>query len=410
MSQPTQQPQHLIVLVHGLSDTSHAWDNCVAELQKMPNATDYLFHSSAVNARFRTHDGFDKCGLRLADEIRKVVKQHPQLTNISVFGHSMGGMIARFALGILFDPKNASICGLRPCHFLTLATPHLGLSVVDGPAQVPFVAWAGEIPLLGNSLKHALQAVAHGVAATVFRGTGRHFLALDGGRGELPLLIRMTLDEPDRGQYFFSALRAFRSRACYGNVRGDHWVSWENATIRGKADLPYIDLDVVRQGRGVVREDPLDAGFHQDPASVRQLVDPAPPLSPPLRPPPPTAKLQSGERTATVSSSLGKAAEAEEPSWSAQALLAAARHAPPLPCSPTKAAAAADAATAAAAKDAAAGTRGAAASTGSNSASGAACTSNRAGHDTGADEVAEEGAPAAAVSAAAAVAAAAAPQ
>lgn len=36
------------------------------------------------------------------------------------------------------------------------------------------------------------------MAARLFSGTGRHFLALDGGPGELPLLIRMTLDEPDK--------------------------------------------------------------------------------------------------------------------------------------------------------------------------------------------------------------------
>lgn len=102
------------------------------------------------------------------------------------------------------------------------------------------------------------------MACSLFRGTGRHFLALDGGSGELPLLLRLAMDhqgqgaegaqggEPPEvqaqgkgptgvancggaaggdgggggtsgGQYFFSALRAFRSRACYGNVGRDHW-------------------------------------------------------------------------------------------------------------------------------------------------------------------------------------------
>ncbi len=108
------------------------------------------------------------------------------------------------------------------------------------------------------------QSVAGGVACSLFRGTGRHFLALDGGSGELPLLLRLAMDheghqgaagaqggvppevqaqegpkcggnccgaagggggggDSSGGQYFFSALRAFRSRACYGNVGRDHW-------------------------------------------------------------------------------------------------------------------------------------------------------------------------------------------
>ncbi|PNH12204.1 hypothetical protein TSOC_000904 [Tetrabaena socialis] len=95
-------------------------------------------------------------------------------------------------------------------------------------------------------------SVANGVASAFFSGTGRHFLALDGGPGERPLLARMAMDDPGRGQYFFSALRAFHSRTAYGNVRGDHWcalwgaagVSWQNSTLRATDQLPYIPPDV----------------------------------------------------------------------------------------------------------------------------------------------------------------------
>ncbi|GIL94780.1 hypothetical protein Vretimale_736 [Volvox reticuliferus] len=72
---------------------------------------------------------------------------------------------------------------------------------------------------------------------------------------------RSTRVASRRGQYFYSALAAFASRACYGNVGRDHWVSWENATIRSSEDLPSIPPDIVRKGRGVVRADPPDAGM-----------------------------------------------------------------------------------------------------------------------------------------------------
>ena len=38
--------------------------------------------------------------------------------------------------GQLYDPETGLICGLRPTHFITLATPHLGCEAGDSPAQV----------------------------------------------------------------------------------------------------------------------------------------------------------------------------------------------------------------------------------------------------------------------------------
>lgn len=33
-----------------------------------------------------------------------------------------------------------------------------------------------------------------------------------------PLLVQMTLDCPEQGQYFYSALKSFASRTCYANT------------------------------------------------------------------------------------------------------------------------------------------------------------------------------------------------
>jgi Putative serine esterase (DUF676) len=48
----------------------------------------------------------------------------------------MGGLIARHAAGHLFDPATGLVAGLRPAHFVTMATPHLGCEVAASPAQV----------------------------------------------------------------------------------------------------------------------------------------------------------------------------------------------------------------------------------------------------------------------------------
>lgn len=43
--------------------------------------------------------------------------------------------------------------------------------------------------------------------------------------------------------------------------RHAHRVSWQNSTVRDTCHLPALDPEVVRRGRGVVREDPLQEGF-----------------------------------------------------------------------------------------------------------------------------------------------------
>ena len=83
----------------------------------------------------QTFEGIDKCGVRLADEIREVVGKQPQLRYISIMGHSLGGVIARYAAGVLYDSATARIGGLRPRHYISLASPHLGCNY-EGPYGV----------------------------------------------------------------------------------------------------------------------------------------------------------------------------------------------------------------------------------------------------------------------------------
>jgi hypothetical protein len=47
----------------------------------------------------------------------------------------MRGLMARYAVGTIFNPDKGYLCGLKPCHFVTMATPHCGCDA-DGVAQV----------------------------------------------------------------------------------------------------------------------------------------------------------------------------------------------------------------------------------------------------------------------------------
>lgn len=50
-------------------------------------------------------------------------------------GHSLGGVLARYAAGVLYDPATGTMCGLKPRHYISLASPHMG-SDVAGPYAV----------------------------------------------------------------------------------------------------------------------------------------------------------------------------------------------------------------------------------------------------------------------------------
>lgn len=81
----------------------------------------------------------------------QVVKKRRSLKRISFLAHSLGGLIARYAIADLYSPdtynrdqpgdpvngmiensqrtnfpKGGMIAGLEPINFITLATPHLG--------------------------------------------------------------------------------------------------------------------------------------------------------------------------------------------------------------------------------------------------------------------------------------------
>ena len=85
-------------------------------------------------------------------QVLLVIKQYPDVQKISFIGHSLGGLVARYAIARFYerdstgelsqengDTKNdgsgdpclqekltGKIAGLEPMNFITVATPHLG--------------------------------------------------------------------------------------------------------------------------------------------------------------------------------------------------------------------------------------------------------------------------------------------
>lgn len=88
----------------------------------------------------------------LLNQVIEVINRRPQIRKISFVAHSVGGLVARYAIGRLYRPRRksqeeyegcdsfdykGSICGLEAVNFITVATPHLGSR---GNKQVPFLS------------------------------------------------------------------------------------------------------------------------------------------------------------------------------------------------------------------------------------------------------------------------------
>ncbi|GJU91929.1 hydrolase-like protein, partial [Tanacetum coccineum] len=221
---PDPEPDHLLVLVHGI-------------------------YASSCNTYSKTFSGIDGSGKRLADEsckylstspgkVKQIVKSRDNLKKISFLAHSLGGLIARYAVGVLHtstrsddnSSNNGTIAGLEAINFITLATPHLG---VRGSKQLPF--------LLGVPI---LEKIAAPLAPMFVGRTGTQLFLTDGKPEKPPLLLRMTTDSQEAD--FISALGAFRYRILYANVSYDHMVGWRTSSIRRESELvkpPFKSLD-----------------------------------------------------------------------------------------------------------------------------------------------------------------------
>ncbi|CAI8591010.1 unnamed protein product [Vicia faba] len=252
---PKNDPDHLLVLVHGIGSSPGDWTYAEEEL-KMHLGKSFLIYASSSNAYSKTYTGIDEAGKRLADEIMQVVKQTKSLKRISFLGHSLGGLFARYAIAVLYSPSpntyNSSqpgdpansvmensqrtdfsrgmIAGLEPINFITLASPHLG---VRGKKQLPFLFG---IPIL--------EKLVAPIAPFFIGQTGTQLFLTDDKPNKPPLLLRMASDCED-GK-FISALGAFRCRVVYANVSYDHMVGWRTSSIRREIELgkpPRQSLD-----------------------------------------------------------------------------------------------------------------------------------------------------------------------
>ncbi|TYH72161.1 hypothetical protein ES332_D05G235500v1 [Gossypium tomentosum] len=249
-------PSHLVIMVNGLIGSAQDWKFAAKHfLKKYPE--DVIVHCSKRNSSIFTFDGVDVMGDRLAEEVKYVISRHPSVQKISFVGHSLGGLIARYAIARLFEQDltqensqtngdsradqledswlegnvKCKMAGLEPVNFITLASPHLGSR------------WHKQVPLFRGF--HVLEKAATRTSWFLGR-TGKHLFLTDGKDGKPPLLLQMASDCEDLK--FISALLSFKRRVVYANVSFDHIVGWSTSSLRRRDELPKYQIKHLPRG------------------------------------------------------------------------------------------------------------------------------------------------------------------
>ena len=168
-----------------------------------------------------TYDGIDLGGDRVIHEIEKYIEylrqQGKSVRKLSVVGYSLGGLIARYVIGILHS--KGFFKHVEPINFTTFAAPHLGVRTPVTSFRSRLFNWLGSqtLSLSGRQL----------FIVDSFRDTGR------------PLLCILA----DTDTVFMQALRSFPHRILYANIVNDRSAPYYTTSI--SFSDPFSSLDRV---------------------------------------------------------------------------------------------------------------------------------------------------------------------
>ena len=211
---------------------------------------------AARNSGSFTYDGIELGGIRvhteIEEELAKIRSRGGNITKLSIVGYSLGGLVARYAVGLL-QTKNGVFDQVEPVNFTTFATPHLGV-------RTPLRGWHNHVwNVLG---------------ARLLSTSGRQLFTNDKFREtERPLLA--VLADPD--SIFMSGLKRFKRRTLYANVVNDRSAVYYTTAI-SKTD-PYSDPTKIKANYLKGYEDviidprnPVSPLGPKDPASAASTI------------------------------------------------------------------------------------------------------------------------------------------
>ena len=188
------------------------------------------------------YDGIEIAGERVTQEIEDAVedlaRDGQQIKKLSMVGYSLGGLVARYAIGLLYS--KGWFDRVEPVNFSTFASPHLGV-------RTPVLGFHSK---LWNEFGSRTLSTSGAQLFTIdtFRKTGR------------PLLSVMA----DPNSIFIHALSRFKHRVLYANIINDRSAVFYTCGI-SKVD-PFNSLGSVQ--------------CNYIPGYAPVILDPAIPVSP----------------------------------------------------------------------------------------------------------------------------------
>ncbi|KAG5637684.1 hypothetical protein H0H81_003600 [Sphagnurus paluster] len=155
-----------------------------------------------------TYDGIDWGGERVAqevaDKVDELTKDGKTVSRFSMTGYSLGGLIARYVVGIL--SQKGFFDTVTPVNFNTIATPHIGLP---------------RYPSLMSAVKSSL-------GPKLLSRTGEQFYLVDKWSATGRPLIEVMAD-PER--IFYQTLSRFQQIRIYANAVNDITVPYVTSAI-----------------------------------------------------------------------------------------------------------------------------------------------------------------------------------
>lgn len=171
------------------------------------------------NAGNFTYDGIELGAERVTHEIESCLEELERegkpIKKLSIVGYSLGGLVARYAIGLLYS--RGWFSKLKPINFTTFATPHLGV-------RTPGSGIGGRFFNLFGS--------------RTLSTSGRQLFIIDTFRdSQRPLLSILA----DPSSIFIQALLKFKNRVLYSNIINDRSAPYFTTSL--SSTNPFTNLE-----------------------------------------------------------------------------------------------------------------------------------------------------------------------
>ncbi|CAN3504159.1 lipid droplet phospholipase 1 [Diutina catenulata] len=203
-----QENGHLFVLIHGLWGSPNHMitiEKCLQNL--LPNTTkDKICTLRPSSFSFwKTYDGIVYNAERVIEEILYEIealkeKEMTTVSKISIVGYSLGGLISRCVIGLLFEMGFFDT--VKPIIFTTFATPHVGVEFFK---------------------ENLFDFTANRLGQYMFGKTGKELFVKDTNQ----MLVEMA----DPGKRYFKGLMMFQLKIILSNVKNDRTVPFYTSFI-----------------------------------------------------------------------------------------------------------------------------------------------------------------------------------